>query len=258
MGEGYRAPSVEKAFRILRLLSLSERGLGISELAKRLSMSKGTIHGITSALEKVGAVRRDPSTKRYTLGYTLFELGRRAIGQVDLKQLARPVMENLMQKTQASVFLGVLNRDHVTILDVVESTSDFKITSPVGTTIPILAGAVGKVLMACLSEAQVMNIVGALGLHKYTEHSITSPGEYFEQIRKVRDKGYAEDDEEYIPGVRAVAAPIQGLGDTLYAVWAVGFKAILDDEKMKLVARETRDAARLISRWMKKNPDLVS
>lgn len=255
MSEGYKAPIVIKAFQILRLLSLTEKGLGISELAKRLAMSKGTIHGITTALEEVGAIRRDSTTKRYSLGYTLFELGRRANGQIDLKHLARPLMEELMKKTQASVFLGVLNREHVTVLDVVESTSDFKITSPIGTTMPVLAGAVGKVFMAGMSEAQTMTIVGAKGLHRYTENSITVPGEYFDEIKRVRDMGYAVDDEEYIPGVRAVAAPIRGMGDILYALWVVGFKASLDDEKMQFLASETRDAARLIGQRIEGNPE---
>lgn len=247
MAEKYKAPTVAKAFQVLKLLSLSDKGLGISDIAKRMGMSKGTIHGITSALDELGAIRRNPETKRYTLGYTLFELGRHAYGQIDLKSVARPIMEELMRKTKASVLLGVLNRDHVTILDVVESTSDFKITAPIGTTLPLLAGAVAKVLLSGMDEGRMMNIVEAKGLHKYTDHSITAPEEFFDQIKKARQHGYAVDDEEYIPGVRAVASPITGTGYTMYAIWAVGFKASLDDKRMELLCRETREAAMAIS-----------
>ncbi len=74
---------------------------------------------------------RDPATKRYRPGLTLLELGKSAYSQFDLKDLARPVMENLMEITQESVFLGVLNGQHITILDIVESRNDLKITSPV-------------------------------------------------------------------------------------------------------------------------------
>lgn len=238
-----------KAFQILRLISIADQGLGISDIAKSLRISKGTIHGITSALDEIGAIRRDPVTKRYTLGYTLFELGRRAHGQIDVKSVARPIMEDLMQKSKASVLLGVLNRDHVTILDVVESTSDFKITAPIGTTLPLLAGAVGKVILAGMDEARIMEIVGAEGLHKYTNHSITAPGEFFDQIKRAGQHGYAADDEEYIPGVRAVASPVHsGTEHTMYAIWVVGFKASLDDQKMTWLAGETRAAASAISR----------
>lgn len=247
MTEKYKAPSVTKAFQILRLLSLSEQGLGISELAKQLSMSKGTIHGITSALDEIGAVKRDPATKRFSLGYTLFELGRGAYAQIDLKEIARPIMEKLMQKTKVSVFLGILNRDHVTILDVVESARDFKITAPIGTTLPLLAAATGKAFLSSMDDARIMTIVGSKGLTKYTDKSITAPGEFFEQISKVRRLGYAIDDEEYIPGVRAVAAPISGTGHSSYAIWAVGFKASLDDEKIETLGRMTLEAAWEIS-----------
>lgn len=232
----------------MRLLSIAEQGLGISELAKRLGISKGTIHGLTSALEDLGAIRREPSTKRYTLGFTLFELGRRAYSQIDVKDLARPVMEELMEKTRTSVFLGVLNREHVTILDIVESRLDFKITSPIGTTIPLLAGAVGKALLAGMDEGQAMQIVGAKGLNRYTPNSITALGEYFEELKRVRKQGYAVDDEEYIPGVRAVASLIRGTRPLMSAIWAVGFKASINDENMKALAEETKRAAAAICR----------
>ena len=72
----YGAPSVKKAFAILSAISSSKDGLGVSELARDLSMAKSTVHGMTSALEEVGAVMRDPQTKRFRLGFTLFEIGR--------------------------------------------------------------------------------------------------------------------------------------------------------------------------------------
>src|SRR3972149_1249391 len=104
MTKGYLAPSVKRAFEILGMISRSREGMGISELARTLNMAKSTVHGMTSALEETGAVVRDPATKRYTLGFTLFELGRAAYSQVDLKALSRPIMENLMEKTGTSVF----------------------------------------------------------------------------------------------------------------------------------------------------------
>ena len=144
MATKYQAPSVKKAFQILKLISGANRGLGITDLANSLEMSKGTVHGIISALEDSGAIMRDPVTKKYTLGVTLFELGKLAYSQIDLKDLARPVMEDLMEKTEESVYVGVMNGDHITILDIVESSHDLKITSPKGTAIPLLAGAVGR------------------------------------------------------------------------------------------------------------------
>jgi DNA-binding IclR family transcriptional regulator len=210
---------------------------------------------MTSTLEELGAVIRDPHTKRYRLGFTLFELGRLAYSQIDLKTLARPIMEELMEKTQASVFLGILNWDHVTVLDIVESQQDLKITAPIGTTIPLFAGAVGKVFLASMEEEQTEKIIRSKRLTRFTENTIVDPELYYQELRRVRKMGYAVDDEEYILGVRAVASPIMGLGQLMSAIWVVGFKASLDEEMMKDIITMTRKAAEDISRKIEKQPE---
>jgi IclR family KDG regulon transcriptional repressor len=248
MAGKYKAPILKKAFLILRLISKNEQGMKISELSTCLGISKSTVHGITASLEELGAIIRDPMTKRYTLGFTLFELGRAAYARIDVKDLARPFMQELMTKTQESVFLGVRNVDHVTILDIVESMNELKITSPIGMTLPLLAGAIGKVFLAYMAEAQAAEILRTRGLHRYTQNSITDPQIYSDQLRFAKAHGYATDDEEYISGVRAVAAPIRTDGQLLAAIWVVGFKPSMSDEKMQAVIRETRIAAEGISR----------
>ncbi|OEU60371.1 MAG: IclR family transcriptional regulator [Desulfobacterales bacterium PC51MH44] len=244
----YGAPSVKKAFAILSAISSSKEGLGVSELARGLNMAKSTVHGMTLALEEVGAVMRDPQTKRYKLGFTLLEIGRSAYSQIDLETSARPIMEDLMEKTQTSVFLGILNWDHVTVLDIVESRQDLKITAPVGTTMPLFAGAVGKVFLASMDEEQAAKIVKSKGLPQFTENSIVDSKLYYQELKRVKQKGYAVDDEEYILGVRAVASPIKGLGQLKSSIWVVGFKASLDEKRMKTLITETQKAAEAISR----------
>ena len=220
----------------------------MSDLAKKLKMAKSTVHGMTSALEELGAVMREPLTKKYKLGFTLLEIGRSTYSQIDLKTSARPVTEELMAKTQTSVFLGIRNWGQVTIIDIVESRQELNITAPVGSTIPLFAGAVGKVFMATMSKDQAAKIVHEKGLPRFTENSIVDPELYYRELKRVREKGYAIDDEEYIMGVRAVASPLMGLGQLRSAIWAVGFKASLDEKKMKTLAEETQNAAKAISR----------
>ena len=244
----YSAPSVKKAFAILSAISSSKDGLGVSDLAKKLKMAKSTVHGMTSALEELGAVMRDPLTKKYKLGFTLLEIGRSAYSRIDLQTSARPVTEELMEKTRTSVFLGILNWRQVTILDIVESRQDLNITAPVGSTIPLFAGAVGKVFLASMPEEQAAKIVKSKGLPRFTDNSIVDIDLYFNELRQVREKGFAVDDEEYISGVRAVASPLMGLGQLRSAIWAVGFKANLDEERMQILTGETHKAAKTISR----------
>jgi DNA-binding IclR family transcriptional regulator len=152
-----------------------------------------------------------------------------------------------MEKTHTSVFLGILNWDQVTILDIVEARGELGITAPIGSTIPLFAGAVGKVFLASMPEDQADKIIQTKGLPRFTDNSIVDRNVYFSELKQVKESGYAVDDEEYIMGVRAVASPLIGLGQLRSAIWAVGFKASLNETQMEVLARETHTAARTIS-----------
>ena len=244
----YQAPSVKKAFQILDLVARRDNLLTISDLARELGIGKSTVHGITQALEGIGAVVRDEKTKRYTLGMTLFELAHKVYARIDLKDLARPILEDLMRSTRQSVFLGIRSADRVSIIDIVESIQDLKITAHIGARLPLLAGATGKVLMASLAEEEAAQLIRTVGLRRNTENSITDPDRYLEEIRRARDSGYALDDEEYMQGVRAVAAPIHVQGRQLSAIWVVGLSQSMKAENMTMIAAKTKNAALAISR----------
>ena len=244
----YQAPVVKKAFQILDLIARHDRRMKISDLARELKISKGTIHGITLALEQAGAVVRDEKTKGYSLGLTLFELARRVNARIELKDMARPVMEELMRETRQTVFLGVRSHDRITIVDTVESTQDLKITAPVGARLPLLIGALGKVFLAAMNEGETAQLICAGGLRRDTPNSITDPDRYLREIDEVRRSGYALDDEEYIQGVRAVAAPINVAGMPISAIWVVGFTQSVSCEMLEAIAGQTRRAAEEIKR----------
>jgi DNA-binding IclR family transcriptional regulator len=237
----YSAPSVKKAFKILYAVSDTSNGLGISDLSKKLKIGKSTVHGITAALEEMGVLVRDPFYKRYTLGYSLLELCRTAYGKIELKDLARKPMEKLMEKVGETVFLGVLNGDHVTILDMVESRNEMKITSPPGTRLPLLAGATGRVLLSQVENEKRKKIIQKKGLIRYTSKTVIDHRQFLREVEKVNSQGYAVDDEEYIPGVRAVAAPLLFTSSPPAALWVVGFTSTLDDQKVKTVIREIQE-----------------
>ena len=249
----YSAPSVKKAFKILSAISDASNGLGISDLSKQLKIGKSTVHGITSALEELGVLVRDPLHKKYSVGYTLLELGRRAHTRIKLRDIARIPIERLMEKVGETVFLGIMNGDHITILDVVESHHEMKITSPPGTRLPLLAGATGKAFLAHFEEKKVKEIIQRMGLVKFTSKSIVDPKKFFKEVEETKKKGYAIDDEEYIPGVRAIAAPIQAASLPPAAIWVVGFTSSLNHQKMEKVILEIRKSAQDISHSIRRH-----
>ena len=164
--------------------------------------------------------------------------------------MARPFIHELMRKTQESVFLGTRSGNAVTILDIVESTKDLKITAPVGTRIPLLAGAIGKVFLASLPADRASQWIRARKLRRFTANTITDATRYLQEIERARRDGYALDDEEYIQGVRAVAAPIANGGSRISAIWVVGFTPSMSAEHMRRIAKETKRTSGAISRSM--------
>ena len=245
----YSAPSVKKAFKILHAVSESSNGLGISDLSKKLKIGKSTVHGIARALEELGILVRDPLYKRYTVGYSLLELCRTGFAKIDLKELARKPMEKLMGKVGETVFLGVLNGDHVTIVDTVESRNEMKITSPPGTRLPLLAGATGRVLLSQIEKEKAREMIQKKSLVRYTSKTVIDQRQFLREIEKVKGQGYAVDDEEYIAGVRAVAVPLVFPSSPPAALWVVGFTSTLDDQKVKMVIREIQEAVREIKEF---------
>ncbi len=242
----YTAPSVKKAFKILYAISESPNGLGISDLSKRLKIGKSTVHGITSALEEMGILVRDPIHKQYTLGYSLLELCRTNYAKIELKDLARKPMEKLMERVGETVFLGVLNGDHVTILDTVESRNEMKITSPPGTRLPLLTGATGRVILSQIEREKAKEIIQRKGLTRYTSKTVTDPKQFLKEVDQAKRKGYAVDDEEYITGVRAVAFPLVKASSTPAALWVVGFSSTMDDQKVKMIIHEIEETVQEI------------
>jgi IclR family KDG regulon transcriptional repressor len=246
----YSAPSVKKAFKILQVITDSPNAVGVSELAKKLNMGKSTVHGIVTGLLELGVLVRDPIHKKFNLGYTLLELSRKAYARIELRDVARPSMEELMENVGETIFLGIMNGDHITILDVVESRNEMKITSPPGTRLPLLAGATGKVFLSQLGENKAKEIMNRIGLMKYTEKSIVDPKKFLMEAMEVKKNGYAIDDEEYLIGVRAIASPIQIASFPPAAMWVVGFASSLNDQKMDHVILEIKKASQQICESM--------
>ena len=223
----------------------SSSGLTLSELSRELSLSKATVHGLVKALVGLKVLLQDKFSKKYVLGPTLLELGRLSLSQMSIKDISRPIMQGLMENTGGTVYLGILNNMHVTILEVIESSLDMKITSPRGTTVPIFAAALGKIMFGFLEEEEQKRIL-SFGLPKFTQFSITDPESFLKEVKRAKALGYALDQEEYMYGVWAVAAPITNWMDIPTAIWVVGFKAVLEEKGITQIAEETKKAAKAI------------
>ncbi len=237
---GYQAPAVQKAFQLLTFVSKSDKGVGISDIAKSLGFSKGTTSGLVQALMKLNVLNRAQG-KKYFLGPAMIELSLSAWNYLKLNKVAQPLLEELRDLTGETIYLGAHSHDRSFIIATADATKPIKITSPPGTTIPLLAGAAGKVFLALMEDEQCAELIKIHGLPKFTPQSITSKKKYMKELQKVREQGYALDNEEYIPGVKAIGASIGNIRGLPLAVWIVGFANAIGDkeiDRMTVIIKE--------------------
>ena len=251
VGPNAMVPAVAKAFRLLDLLSTSPEPLGVSELARRLGMGKSTVYGLVTTLQALGAVESADGTKRYRIGRGLHALATRSSGRHDLRTVARPFLERLAAQTEQTSFLGVVGAEHVTILDLVHGRPTMSVSAPVGAAIPLLAGAVGKAVLAAWDPERRARFLADTPLPRFSPRTIVDATAYARAVDETIARGAALDVDEYVDGMRAAAAPVLGHGGQLAAViWVAGFARNIDDAALDAiaaaVARDAREIGRLL------------
>jgi DNA-binding IclR family transcriptional regulator len=250
----YNAPIIKKAIEILRLLVKEYQPLGVTEIAKDLSISKSTAYGILQSFQEEGLVSKDSTTKKYTIGKEMMKLSKMVFKGQDIATITRPFLERLAELVNETVFLGVKEYDSVKIIYVIEAKKDFKISSPIGTKLPISAGAIGKIFLSTMSNEEVVEFLRDKGLPQYTENSITDINLFIEEIEKTRDLGYSIDLGEYLKGVWAAASLIYQDASPVGAIWFVGFSNSMIDERLHYIINNLKNTAKQISTRLSFNP----
>jgi len=246
------APLVLKMAQVMNRIAGFPGTPGISRIAADLGLAKSTTHGILAALEQVGWVLRDPVTRKYTCGHAFRDLAQSAEISLPLVGHARPHINKLGGELDEDVFLGMFTRHYILILDQVESTKKLKVSTRAGTRLSIFAGAAGKVFLAYADQETVAKLLQENKLPRFTPRSITERAKYLAELEKVRREGVALDNEEYIPDVKAVAAPVfygMGLRRRIVAgIWVVGLSSELTETKLRKAAGLAKEAAEAITR----------
>ena len=244
------APMVERAFRLLDLLSVTEEGLTLSDLARSLNMSKGSIHGLLKTLESSGAIEQ-VEDRRFVLGPRIYDLAQTYIQRAGLRHFALPAMHRLATSTGETVCLGRIEQNGVRIIECIVDEGQqagLQIAVRRGMRIPLLAGACGAIALSTWPLAQRENYLRAHPLPRFTGNSITDPQQLLARVEEVVLTGISIDREEYLDGVNAVAAPIYGAGGTLVALlWIVGFASRFKDEVLDRAAGQLRTEAETVS-----------
>ncbi|MCX8022885.1 MAG: IclR family transcriptional regulator [Syntrophorhabdaceae bacterium] len=243
----YNAPILKKTFQILHFIVNNPGPLGVTEISSRLAISKSTVYGILKALTEEGLIIKDRKTKKYVIGPSLFELSKKVFKAGELIATVRFFLEKLVATVDETAFLCVKEGDMVRVLDTVEKKKPFKISFPVGVTFPITASATCKAFLSPLTDDEIKAFLKEKGLPKYTENSITDIETFLKEIQKTRENGYSIDFEEYLKGIRAVAALIYSEGIPAGAVCVVGFSTSMHDGKIPFIIDQIKETAKQIT-----------
>jgi IclR family KDG regulon transcriptional repressor len=243
----YNVRAVERAVQILSAFDGERAEQGVSEIAQTTGLPKATAHRIIMTLFNTGFLERTSDGEKFRLGLPLLGLGLGALRRLDVRRAAYPYMQRLVDHFQEICTLGVFDCGRVLYVEVVHSNHSLTIAARVGRHLPAHCTASGKVLLAFLPPEVVESVLRA-PLEAYTEKTITSLDRLREELKAVRQRGYAVADEELEVGVWAISAPIRDIDGKVVAAMSIPFPTNrLDPERVPEIAQTLLEAANAVS-----------
>lgn len=222
VNDRYRIQAIERAVSILNAFTAEEHELGVTELSGKLGLHKSTVHRFMVNLDAAGMVERNPRTGRYRLGMRIFELGGLVKQRMNLWDEALPFLESLVRDTGETGHLAVLDGGEAIYIERVEARRALRVPSAIGRGYPAHATNLGKVLLADLEPERVAEIIRERGLSAYTPHTIVDEATLDHELVRIRERGYAIDNEEYDEGLRCIGAPVRDHTGRVVAALGIG------------------------------------
>ncbi|MBT9433032.1 DNA-binding transcriptional regulator KdgR [Candidatus Sodalis endolongispinus] len=240
--------SVLKVFGILQALG-EEREIGITELSQRVMMSKSTVCRFLQTMKSLGYVAQEGESEKYSLTLKLFELGAKALQNVDLIRIADIQMRVLSNLTRETIHLGALDEDSIVYIHKIDSLYNLRMYSRVGRRNPLYSTAIGKVLLAWREPSEARDILADVVFTRSTSRTAGSREALLPELEQVRAQGFGEDNEEQEEGLRCIAVPIFDRFGVVIAGLSISFPTIRFSEDAKNdYVKMLHDAARTISR----------
>ena len=216
-----RLSSVAAAVRVLKCFSEVEPEIGISSLAKRLSLAKSTVHRLAVTLTSEGLLEQSPETGRYRLGINLFVMGALVRRRLDVSNMAQPFLNVLREQTGETIHLAVMNETNILYLYNLESRQAIRMKSYIGTIKPAFCTCEGRAIVA-FGGPELMSKVLNAPLIARTPGTQTDAAQLMKMFAEIRAHGYALDDEESEQGMRGISAPLRDITGQVVAAIGIG------------------------------------
>lgn len=241
--------SLLRALSILDCLAETEDGVALTELAQRVGLSTSTAHRLLMTLERERYVHFDAERKLWSVGVQAFVAGSAFMRSRNLAAIARPYMRTVMEESGETVNLAIEDEGQALYLAQIECRQLMRAFALPGGRVPLHCSSVGKALLSAMPDAQVAGILHRTGMPRMTPKTIVTPMALREELARIRERGYAIDDEEHAVGLRCAAAVIHSeFGEPAGAVSVSGPMARIADERLPVLGSLVKEAADAISR----------
>jgi IclR family transcriptional regulator, pca regulon regulatory protein len=211
---GSFSQSLERGLAILSTFRPERPLLGVSELGRDVGLGRSTAHRYVSTLAALGYLRQDPATKKYQLGPRVLDLGFSAINSMELREVAGPHLRELSDATGYTANMAVLDDLDIVYIDRCRSTQarqrEIDLNLHVGARLPAYCTSLGKALLAHLPDPERAARLDRMDFQQRGPNTITSRMGLAAELVRVREQGYAVNNEELAYGLRSIAAPILG------------------------------------------------
>ena len=219
-------------------------GLGISELSNKLGIGKSTIHRIVDTLLAYGVVEKSPEGSKYCLGWKLFEI--RNLSNFDIS-----ILQELCNKHQETVNLGVRVKDKVVVISRMEPKSSLIASHQIGAQEPLHATSMGKALICEFGKEDLLEVIGDKPLESYTLNTIINLDQLVIELDKIKEQGYSIDNEEFCAGLTCVSMPVRNYKNEIIAAISVsGPTTRLNFSKIMDVKQDLELASKKLSTYL--------
>jgi DNA-binding IclR family transcriptional regulator len=196
----------------------------------------------------LGYIRQERDSKRYRVGRPLFALAASALDEIEMVNLATPILEDLSRETGESGHFAVRMGDAVIVIARTSGPGAFQLTDRVGVVRPAHCTALGKIILASLRPDQLKRFLERVELKPSTGKSITEPAVLLREIAEIRRSAIAIDDGEYNAEVRCIAVPVYNFtGDVIGALGISGPIWRMSDQVLNGRAKLVQTAASRLS-----------
>ena len=233
---------------IFELLAAEPEGVP-ARRSHKLGIARSSTHALVQTLAARGYLRPEGAdSKRFALGVPLVQLGLSVTDRLELRTVARPVLERLVAAWHETALLAIASDAEIVYVDkIVSDRFGFRTDPRVNARRPPHSHSLGKALLAAAGDGIVEALVDARGLEGVTEFTIVDPPNC-DDLRRTRERGYAMDQQEAVLGVCCVGAPIRDHTGRLAA--AISLSTIREYYRPDLTGPAVRDGAIQISRAM--------